>query len=95
MQEGCDLGMRAAVLAGRTRSHLFSFWIEGDWVNEEVPVAFVCCSRCGYSRRQRGPERRPFGRPAEPCPSCNLKMYWTDWLDPRRFMRLARLDRLS
>ena len=67
VQEGCDLGYGAAVPSPvKACSHPFPFWIEGGWVNEEVPVVFsVCCSRCGYWRRRRETDRRPFGGPAE------------------------------
>ncbi len=50
-------------------------------------MAFVCCSGCGYTRRERRRFASEYGGPAGICPNCELRMYWTDWLDPRRFER--------
>ncbi len=51
-------------------------------------MAYVCCSACGYARRQGRGLAAQYGRPAGVCPNCKERMYWTDWLDPRRFGHL-------
>jgi hypothetical protein len=50
-------------------------------------VAVICCASCGYRRRAHSTGSQ-YGRPAKACPDCGQSTYWTDWLDPRGFMRV-------
>jgi len=50
-------------------------------------VAVICCASCGYRRRAHCAGSQ-YGRPATACPDCGQSTYWTDWLDPRGFMRV-------